>query len=390
MAVADRESGAAVKVLCIIGTRPEAVKLAPVVLRLQEVHAAGNGARVKVCATGQHREMLDQVLSLFRIRPYLDLHLMSPDQTVADLTGRAVTALHRAVRDARPDAVLVQGDTTTAMTGALAAFYCKVPVGHVEAGLRTGDRYSPFPEEVNRRIISTLATWHFAPTRRAADALRSEGIAPSSVFVTGNTAIDALLWVLSRLPRRRRSFKQNGGRLLLVTAHRRENLGPALERICLAIKEICRRNPDVSVLYPVHLNPNVRRPVTARLGGLDRVTLCEPLGYRDFVGAMQEAHLILTDSGGVQEEAPSMGRPVLVLRDETERPEAVEAGAAKLVGTEVDRIVDETQKLLDDAEEYRRMATRVNPFGDGHAAERIVKILVHELSVDRTVRVGFS
>ncbi len=362
-----------------MGTRPEAVKLAPVVLRLREIHAAGNGAEVTVCSTGQHREMLDQVLSLFGIRPEMDLDLMSPDQTLADLTARAVAAVHRAVADAAPDAVLVQGDTTTAMTGALAAFYCKVRVGHVEAGLRTGDLHSPFPEEANRRIISTLATWHFAPTSRAAGALRAEGVAPSSIFVTGNTGIDALLWVSRRLPKRRKTFTQDGRRLLLVTAHRRENFGRPLERVCLAIKEICRRNPDVSVLYPVHPNPNVRRPVTSRLGGLERVTLCDPLGYRDFVAAMRDAYLILTDSGGVQEEAPSIGRPVLVLRNETERPEAVEAGVAKLVGTEVDAIVGQTQRLLDDESEYRRMATRVNPFGDGHAAERIVEVLRREL-----------
>lgn len=367
------------RALCIFGTRPEAIKLAPVVLRLREAAAASTDVTVQVCVTGQHREMLDQVLSIFAIQPDIDLDLMSPDQSLARLTAEAVSELDRVVDTTDPDVVLVQGDTTTAMAGALAAFYHKVPVGHVEAGLRTGDRYSPFPEEVNRRIISTLGTWHFAPTQRACEALRAEGIAPKSIHVTGNTAIDALLWISKNLPQNAPRFATDGRRLLLVTAHRRENFGEPLEHICAALEEICRRNPDVLVLYPVHLNPNVQKVVMGRLQGLSQVTLCQPLDYHSFVAAMREAYLILTDSGGVQEEAPSLGKPVLVLRKQTERPEAVEAGTAKVVGTDTERIVAETQRLLDDSDEYRRMATAPNPFGDGRAAERIVDIVLREL-----------
>jgi UDP-N-acetylglucosamine 2-epimerase (non-hydrolysing) len=265
------------------------------------------------------------------------------------------------------------------MAGALTAFYNRVPVGHVEAGLRTGERYSPFPEEINRRIIGTLASWHFAPTERACRALRREGVAPSTIHLTGNTAIDALLEVCRTLPDDGPSFTENGRRLVLLTAHRRENHGRPLEGICQAVREICVRNPDVLVLYPVHLNPNVQRVVRKHLQDMPQVKLCEPLDYATFVRAMRESYLILTDSGGIQEEAPSLGKPVLVLRSATERPEGVEIGAARLVGTDTDRIVAETQRLLDDPEAYQRMAAVVNPFGDGHAAERIVDVLLREL-----------
>lgn len=351
--------------------------MAPVVLELKKWRDQIDS---RVCVTGQHREMLDQVLRVFDIRPDIDLDLMRENQTLAALTARALVALGEVLEQMEPDVVLVQGDTTTTLAGALAAFYERIPVGHVEAGLRTGNRYSPFPEEVDRRLVGALATYHFAPTRVAADALRVEGI--ENIFVTGNSVIDALFWVLrSRDGSTTPASNVNASgaaarRVILVTAHRRENFGRPLENVCRALRDIVRRNPDVKIVYPVHPNPNVREPVYGLLGGQARIHLTEPLPYPTFCRALQQADLILTDSGGVQEEAPSLHKPVLVLRTETERPEAVEAGTVKVVGVETERIVEETERLLYDQRAYQRMAEALNPYGDGHAAERIVKVLL--------------
>ncbi len=361
--------------------------MAPVVAELRK-HA--DRIESHVCVTAQHREMLDQVLDLFRIAPDIDLDLMEKDQTPSTLTSGAMTAVTGVLERVEPDVVLVQGDTTTAMVAALAAFYRKVPVGHVEAGLRTGDRYSPFPEEINRRIIDVLATYCFAPTRTSADALLAEGVAPATVTVTGNTVIDALLDVSGRppSPRALELLKSLGvpvarpwvggdaRKHILVTAHRRENFGGPLEEICRALRELAESNPEVSITYPVHLNPNVREPVEQLLGGVAGVNLIDPLDYEPFVQLMARSYLVLTDSGGIQEEAPALGVPVLVMRRETERPEAVEAGTVEVVGTETTTIVDRAQGLLRDRSAYDKMARAVSPYGDGHSAARIVGVLL--------------
>ncbi len=344
--------------------------MAPVIQALK----AAPWARVRVLATAQHRQMLDQVLALFKIEPDLDLDVMRPDQTLPGLTARLMGSLDACLADEMPDALLAQGDTTTVMVSALAAFYRRIPFGHVEAGLRTGDLYNPFPEEMNRVLAGRLARWHFAPTETARHHLLAEGIADESVFVTGNTVIDALLDVAERCesdaPR-----VTTGKRLVLVTAHRRENFGAPLEEICRAIRTLTDLREDIEVLYPVHPNPNVKDVVHRLLGDHPRIRLCEPLEYLPFVAAMKRAYLILSDSGGVQEEAPALGRPVLVLRRETERPEALAEGVVKLVGSDYDAIVRESLRLLDDADAYRAMARGVSPYGDGHAASRITEIL---------------
>lgn len=361
-------------VLCVVGTRPEAIKMAPVVLELRR----RPWARVRVLATAQHREMLDQVLGLFGIVPDVDLDLMLPDQALADLTARMLTALDRTLEQERPHAVLAQGDTTTVLVTALACFYRRIPFAHVEAGLRTGDLAYPFPEEMNRTVASRLTKWHFSPTESARANLLREGIAPDGIYVTGNTVIDALLQMAAReapLP----EGVPADGRLLLVTAHRRENFGEPLQQICRALRRLAEANPDVHVLYPVHLNPNIDGVVRKTLGGHPRITLCPPLDYLPFVTAMKRCHLILSDSGGVQEEAPALAKPVLVLRAETERPEAVAEGVVKLVGTVFEDIVREAQRLLDDPAAYRAMARGVSPYGDGHASERIADILQRTL-----------
>jgi UDP-N-acetylglucosamine 2-epimerase (non-hydrolysing) len=357
-------------ILFIFGTRPEAIKLSPLVLHLRRFPEFS----VKVCVTAQHRQMLDQVLAAFRITPDFDLNVMSPDQTLSQTTARILAALEPVFEQVKPDLAVVQGDTTTTLCGALAAFYRRVPVAHVEAGLRTGDLQQPFPEELNRVLTGRIARLHFAPTQEAADNLRREGVA-EGVRVTGNTGIDALLYVrdgLERgtLPSAGRRFGVEGKKLVLVTAHRRESFGPGFERICQAVSKLATR-PDVQLVYPVHLNPNVQAVVKKHLGSHANVTLTEPLDYVPFVDLMRQAYLILTDSGGIQEEGPSLGKPILVLREKTERPEAVTAGTVKLVGTDTARIVEETSRLLDDAEEYQRMSQRHNPYGDGHACERI-------------------
>jgi UDP-N-acetylglucosamine 2-epimerase (non-hydrolysing) len=358
-------------ILFIFGTRPEAIKLSPLVLRLQRAPAA---LRVRVCVTAQHRGMLDQVLAAFGIRPDYDLDAMQPGQTLYQSTSRILGALEPVFSDARPELAVVQGDTTTTLCGALAAFYAGVTVAHVEAGLRTGDLRQPFPEEMNRVLASRLATLHFAATRRAAENLAAEGIT-RNVWITGNTGIDAVLYVRDRLESGELTAPQApkldpGKRLVLVTAHRRESFGEGFERICRAASAIADRG-DVQLVYPVHPNPRVQDPVNRYLRGHRNIMLLEPLDYIPFVDLMRRAYLILTDSGGIQEEGPSLGKPILVLRDKTERPEAVEAGTVKLVGTDTARIVAETSALLDGPEEYARMSRIHNPYGDGHASERI-------------------
>ena len=358
------------KILCVIGTRPEAIKMAPIILALKR----SLKFEVRILATAQHRGLLDQVMKVFNIEPDIDLDIMRPNQSLTVLTSRLLLDLDEVMRDEMPDVVLAQGDTTTVMSVALTCFYQKIPFGHVEAGLRTWDMQNPFPEEMNRVIAGRLAKWHFAPTESSRQNLLREGVADADIIVTGNTVIDALLSVADRdaeLPVELDPTK----RLILVTAHRRENFGEPFERVCRALLALLERNPDVQVLYPVHPNPNVRDTAHRLLGSHPRVVLCDPLDYLPFVAAMKRAYLILSDSGGVQEEAPALGKPVLVLRHETERPEAVDEGAVKLVGTDFDAIVSEAQLLLDDESAYRAMARGVSPYGDGHAAERIVKVL---------------
>ncbi len=365
------------KLSVIFGTRPEAIKLAPVILALR-----GDARFVcDVCVTAQHRQMLDQVLDAFAIAPDADLDLMVPDQTLAGLTAGAVEAIDRHLAEARPDLVLVQGDTTTTFCAALAAFYHHIPVGHVEAGLRTGNLESPWPEEANRVLTTRLTRLHFAPTVGNRDHLLREGVPDERITVTGNTVIDALFLALDIVKRRPpvipelpETIVRGAQPLVLITGHRRENFGPGFEAICQAIAELAARFPDTEFVYPVHLNPNVRHPVDAilRAGGAGNVHLIEPLGYLPFVAMMSRATVILSDSGGVQEEAPSLGKPVLVMRDTTERPEAVTAGTVKLVGTDRRAIVEETSRLLTDRAAYDAMARAINPYGDGRASGRIV------------------
>ncbi len=359
-----------VRILCTVGTRPEAIKMAPVVQALRREPWAD----VRVLATAQHREMLDQVLRLFAIDPDVDLDLMRPDQSLPELTARLITALDHTLASESPDIVLAQGDTTTVMAASLACFYRRVPFGHVEAGLRTWDYDNPFPEEMNRVVAGRLARWHFAPTQGARANLLREGTPDERIFVTGNTVIDALLQVaVQEIPLG--VDLDPTRRLVLVTAHRRESFGAPFEDLCRAIRAIADRNPDVEVLYPVHPNPHVRRTVGRVLGDHPRIRLTEPLDYGPFVMAMKRAYLVLTDSGGVQEEAPALARPVLVMRVETERPEAVQAGVVRLVGTDFTAITTEAQRLLDDPDAYRAMARGISPYGDGQAAGRIVAAL---------------
>lgn len=363
------------RIFCTVGTRPEVIKMAPVVLGLKK----SDWADVKILATAQHRELLDQMLNIFQLSADFDLNVMQKDQGLPELTAKLIMSLDKVLSTEKPDIVLAQGDTTTVMTAALAAFYRRIPFGHVEAGLRTGDMMYPYPEEVNRVLAGHLATIHFAPTEGARQNLVKEGIAGTRIHVTGNTVIDALLMICSKDSEYDVNIEP-GRRLILVTAHRRENFGVPLLDICRALKKIVERNPDVQILYPVHPNPNVQEPVNRELGDHPRIKLCGPMDYASFALAMKRAYLILTDSGGVQEEAPALGKPVLVLREETERPEAVEEAVVKLVGTNCERIVGETQKLLDNPALYRQMAKGTSPYGDGKAADRIVRILKEFLS----------
>jgi len=364
------------KIICVVGTRPEAIKMAPVILAFKNNPLF----EVKVLATAQHRQLLDQVLDIFGIKPDIDLDIMRPNQALTTLTGRLLLELDKVFIDEKPDVVLAQGDTTTVMTVALACFYHRIAFGHVEAGLRTWDLLNPFPEEMNRVIAGKFAKWHFAPTASSQENLLKESVNAADIYVTGNTVVDALLSVVDReepLPFELDPDK----RLVLVTSHRRENFGKPFEEICQAILTILERNPDIQILYPVHPNPNVKETAHRVLGSHPRVILCEPLDYLPFVAAMKRAYIILSDSGGVQEEAPALGKPVLVLREETERPEAVLEGVVKLVGTDSEKIVVEAQRLLDDKSAYSSMARGVSPYGDGKAAARIVGIVQESLGL---------
>lgn len=364
------------KTLCVFGTRPEAIKMAPLAIQLAE----DDRFDAKVCVTGQHREMLDQVLDLFELKPDYDLNIMKPGQDLTDVTAGILLGLKPVLADFKPDIVLVHGDTATTFAATLAAYYQQIPVGHVEAGLRTGNIYSPWPEEGNRKLTGTLTTLHFAPTETSKNNLLNEGIKESSIEVTGNTVIDALLKVVAKLDSNQQlqknfeeqfNFLNAEKKLILVTGHRRESFGGGFERICQALAATAKAHPDTEILYPVHLNPNVREPVNRLLQGINNVHLIEPLDYLPFVYLMNRAHIILTDSGGIQEEAPSLGKPVLVMRDTTERPEAVAAGTVKLVGTDVDAICANLNSLLNDGQAYIAMSRAHNPYGDGQACARI-------------------
>ncbi|MGQ9509675.1 MAG: non-hydrolyzing UDP-N-acetylglucosamine 2-epimerase [Thermodesulfobacteriota bacterium] len=370
--------------MAILGTRPEAIKLVSVIRLLKKERGY---FQLKVCVTAQHREMLDQVLGLFNIKPDYDLNIMKPKQNLYGITIEVLKRLRSLFQEDRPDLLLIQGDTTTTFAASLAAFYEKIKIGHIEAGLRTYDKYKPFPEEINRHLTSILTDYHFAPTEKARKNLLKEGILSDRIIVTGNTVVDALLFIKKILsqPQKKKEIEQsfwhkygiqfNKDRLILVTAHRRESFGKPFEEICLSLKEIVEKNPDVRMIYPVHLNPHVQKPVRRIIGDCNRIHLIPPVSYEEFVFLMIHSYFILTDSGGIQEEAPTLGKPVLVMREVTERPEAIEAGVAKLVGSKKGDIVKGAQKLLDDPREYQNMAQRKNPFGDGRAAQRIVQYL---------------
>ena len=381
------------KVMLVFGTRPEAIKMAPLVKEFQ-MHP--DQFQTLVCVTGQHREMLDQVLSIFAIEPDFDLNIMKQGQDLYDVTARVLLGLRDVFKEVHPDIVLVHGDTSTSTTAALAAFYQQIPVGHVEAGLRTYDVYSPWPEEMNRQITGRIATYHFAPTSLSRQNLLGEGVKEDRILITGNTVIDALYWVVNKIKGNRELDAElehvlkisgydihrldNGKKLVLITGHRRENFGDGFISMCKAIKELTEKYPEVDFVYPMHLNPNVRKPIHEVFGDdlstLDNMFFIEPLEYLSFVYLMEKATIVLTDSGGIQEEAPGLGKPVLVMRDTTERPEALEAGTVKLVGTDYDKIISEVSMLLDDTEYYEAMSKAVNPYGDGLACERIIEKLI--------------
>ncbi len=384
-----------IKAMFVFGTRPEAIKMAPVIKKLE---AESSKFKVIVCVTGQHREMLDQVLELFSIKPNYDLDIMTERQSLPELTASVLHGVTGVMEKENPDIVFVQGDTTTTFAAAQTAFYLKIPVAHIEAGLRTNNKYSPFPEEINRRLTSALSDFHFAPTEVAKRNLIAEGFEESAIYVTGNTVIDALMAVVrgqvgkdrrretgDRRPELRKYFREkwnialttdtDNSKLILVTGHRRESFGEGFQRICEALRILAGNNPDVQIVYPVHLNPNVQKPVYKILSKVNNIYLIPPLDYEPFVFLMSRSYLILTDSGGIQEEAPSLGVPVLVMRDTSERPEGIEAGSAKLVGTDSEEIVREAQKLLDDKTEYARMSKAINPYGDGLASKRIFDVI---------------
>lgn len=388
------------KILLVFGTRPEAIKMAPLVKKLQE----SDEFQTVVCVTAQHREMLDQVLDIFEIKPDYDLNIMQKGQDLYDITSRVLLGLRSVLEETNPDMVLVHGDTTTSTAAAMAAFYKQIPVAHVEAGLRTNDIYSPWPEEMNRRMTSRLATYHLAPTELSRQNLIKENVDNQNIIVTGNTVIDALLWVVNKIKndtelaeKIKNSIKANGydvdrtgegRRIVLITGHRRENFGEGFKNICNAIRELSQKFPEVDFVYPMHLNPNVRKPISEIFGlnvieknhdvkASTNTFFIEPLDYLNFVYLMEKAHIILTDSGGIQEEAPSLCKPVLVMRDNTERPEALEAGTVKLVGTDYDKIINELSLLLEDEEAYNMMSKAINPYGDGLACERIVDFMIN-------------
>jgi UDP-N-acetylglucosamine 2-epimerase (non-hydrolysing) len=364
------------KILTVFGTRPEAIKMAPVIKALD----SEANIESKVCVTAQHREMLDQVLDLFAIKPAYDLNIMQAKQDLTDITCSVLSGLKNIINEFKPDRILVHGDTTTTFVATLAAYYQRIPVGHVEAGLRTGNIYAPFPEEINRKLTASIADLNFAPTQKAKENLLSEGINQAAIHVTGNTVIDALLETVDKLKSSSNiqfPFLSKDKKLILVTGHRRENFGHGFDNICHALKRLAQLK-DLQIVYPVHLNPNVREPVLRILGNCENIHLIEPLDYLPFVYLMNQAYLILTDSGGIQEEAPALGKPVLVMRETTERPEAVEAGTVVLVGTDKNKIVSECEKLLDDKASYDKMSFAHNPYGDGKAANRIVNIIKNE------------
>lgn len=362
-----------IKVMSIFGTRPEAIKMAPLVKELEKCE----NIESIVCVTAQHREMLDQVLETFAIKPDYDLNIMKQGQTLGDVTTRALTGLEEVIKEARPDIVLIHGDTTTTFAGALAAFYNQVAIGHVEAGLRTDNKYSPYPEEMNRQMVDRLSDMYFAPTEISKNNLLKENINESKIYITGNTAIDAMSTTVDKnYTHKELEWIKPGERMILLTAHRRENLGEPMRHIFRAIKRIVDEFDDVKVIYPIHMNPKVREVANEVFDGDDKVKLIEPLEVFDFHNFQNKSYIILTDSGGIQEEAPSLGKPVLVLRDTTERPEGISAGTLKLVGTDEDIIYEETKRLLTDRKEYERMSKASNPYGDGHASERIVDAIV--------------
>jgi len=376
------------KILLVFGTRPEAIKMAPLVLEFQKY---SQKIELKVCVTAQHREMLDQVLQIFDITPDYDLNIMRPGQDLYDVTSNILLGMKDVLTEYRPDVILVHGDTTTTIATALSAFYQKIPVGHVEAGLRTGDIYSPWPEEANRKLTGVLTQYHFAPTLTSQKNLTNEGIKTDNIYVTGNTVIDALFWVLEKIENTNTLKKElsqkiltqftafeNDNKFVLITGHRRENFGQGFLDMCNGIKTLAQTHPQVNFVYPVHLNPNVQKPVLELLSGIENIYLIDPLDYEPFVFLMSKAYLILTDSGGIQEEAPSLGKPVLVMRDTTERPEALDAGTVKLVGTNTENIITEVNKLLEDSSAYKKMSQAHNPYGDGKACEKIIKILLQE------------
>lgn len=372
------------KVLIVFGTRPEAIKMAPLIDEFQKYSINFN---IKVCVTTQHKEMLSQVLNFFKIKSDYDLNIMQPGQNLYDVTANILLKIKSVLEEFNPDLVLVHGDTATTFATSLAAYYQKIKIGHVEAGLRTGNLYSPWPEEGNRRLTGILADYHFSPTETSRKNLLDEGVNESSIFITGNTVIDALQLVVNRIDADRSlklniektivqsGFKEIDSKFILVTGHRRENFGQGFLNICEALKVLAEDNPDINILYPVHLNPNVRKPVNELLSSISNIKLVEPFQYEEFVYLMIRSHLILTDSGGIQEEGPSLGKPVLVMRDTTERPEAVEAGTVKLIGSDQDNIIKEVQKVLNDNSEYHKMSKAHNPYGNGNASEKIVKIL---------------
>ncbi|EGU33613.1 non-hydrolyzing UDP-N-acetylglucosamine 2-epimerase [Vibrio scophthalmi] len=365
------------KILTIFGTRPEAIKMAPLVDMLNKDERFD----AKCCVTAQHREMLDQVLHLFEITPDYDLNIMKSGQTLNEVTTQILLGLESVFKDFRPDIILVHGDTATTFAASLAAYYAKIAVGHVEAGLRTGNIYSPWPEEANRRLTSVITKYHFAPTKCSKDNLISENVTPDDIYITGNTVIDALLMVKDKIDRDEKlsesldsqfPYLDRNKKLILVTGHRRESFGDGFERICQALAEVAHKHPDIQILYPMHMNPNVREPVNRMLSKIDNIYLIEPQQYLSFIYLMGRSHIILTDSGGIQEEAPSLGKPVLVMRDTTERPEAIKAGTVRLVGTEVEKIVESLNVLLTDQEEYDKVSFAHNPYGDGFACNKIL------------------
>ena len=380
-----------IKLMTVFGTRPEAIKMCPLVLEMQKYP---DFIEPIVAVTAQHREMLDQVLQLFAIKPDYDLNIMTAGQTLYDVTGRALAGLKDVLAEAQPDMVLVHGDTTTTFVGALASFYAQIPVCHVEAGLRTGNKFSPYPEEMNRKLTGAIADIHFAPTSTSKNNLLKENIDPAAIVVTGNTVIDALQTTVKADYRFTDSGLQKalagGKRLILVTTHRRENLGEPMRHVYQALRKVLENHPDVEAIFPVHKNPKVREIVDEELGKLAQVHLIEPLDYEPFANLMAKVDIVLTDSGGIQEEAPALGKPVLVLRDTTERPEAVDAGTVKLVGTAYDDVLRETSLLLDDSKYYQSMAEAANPYGDGRACERIIRKILHENGYDIKILSEFS